>query len=54
MWKEEVIRRGLEDASLEKVVFNFVRTRLIIHISLQLLSLVLGFLGPVRSFLRTL
>lgn len=53
MWKQEVIRHGMEDASLKRVVYKFVRTRLFIHVGLLVASIVLGFLGPVNILLDT-
>jgi hypothetical protein len=47
MWNEEVKRRGLEDASLKRVTWKFVRSRVLVNIVLYLTSIVFGFIGPV-------
>ena len=53
MWKDEVLRNGLEKASLKRVVWKFIRTRALLDIFLYLLSLSFGFLGPVRRYYNT-
>jgi ATP-binding cassette subfamily C (CFTR/MRP) protein 12 len=50
MWNEEVKRHGLEDASLKRVTWKFVRSRVLVNIILYLTSIVFGFIGPVGSF----
>lgn len=47
MWKNEVNRHGMEDASLKRVVWKFTRSRVLVNIVLYLTSLVFGFMGPV-------
>lgn len=47
MWKDEVDRNGLEDASLKRVIWKFTRSRVLLNIILYLTSLVFGFAGPV-------
>lgn len=52
MWRDELLRHGHADASLKRVAWRFVRTRVLIHIGLYLISLVFGFLGPVNCAVR--
>ncbi|XP_046462037.1 ATP-binding cassette sub-family C member 5-like isoform X1 [Daphnia pulex] len=47
MWNEEVLRNGIQKASLRRVAWRFTRTRILTGIFLYFLSLVFGFLGPV-------
>lgn len=47
LWSEEVKRRGLEDASLQRVIWKFTRSRVLVNIALYLTSIVFGFIGPV-------
>lgn len=47
LWCEEVKRRGLEDASLQRVIWKFTRSRVLVNIALYLTSIVFGFIGPV-------
>lgn len=49
-WKDEVQRNGLEKSSLKRVVWKFIRTRVLLDIVLYLASLTFGFLGPVINF----
>ncbi|XP_046652903.1 ATP-binding cassette sub-family C member 5-like [Daphnia pulicaria] len=53
MWNEEVKRHGLEDASLKRVTWKFVRSRVLVNIILYLTSIVFGFIGPI-FFMRRL
>ncbi|KAI9560845.1 ABC protein [Daphnia sinensis] len=47
LWNEEVKRRGLEDASLQRVIWKFTRSRVLVNIVLYLISIVFGFIGPI-------
>jgi ATP-binding cassette subfamily C (CFTR/MRP) protein 5 len=47
MWNDEVKRHGLEGASLKRVIWKYTQTRVIVNISVYLMSIVFGFLGPV-------
>jgi hypothetical protein len=49
MWNEEVKRHGLEDASLKRVIWKFIRSRVLINIILYLSSILFGFIGPVNN-----
>ena len=51
MWKAEVHQKGLLKASLKYVVWKFIRTRVLFDMFLYLVSLSLGFLGPVSMCL---
>lgn len=49
MWNEELLRKGFENASLRRVAWRFVRTRVLVGILVYFLSLVCGFIGPVSQ-----
>ena len=49
MWKDEILRNGIKKASLQNVVWKFIRTRVILDVFLYLISLSFGFLGPVSA-----
>lgn len=49
MWNEEVKRHGVEDASLKRVIWKFIRSRVLINITLYLTSILFGFIGPVNN-----
>ncbi|EFX63846.1 ABC protein, subfamily ABCC, partial [Daphnia pulex] len=51
MWNEEVKRHGLEDESLKRVTWKFVRSRVLVNIILYLTSIVFGFIGPHGAIL---
>ncbi|KAM3625375.1 uncharacterized protein V6R79_011146 [Siganus canaliculatus] len=46
LWKEEVLRVGEERASLARVLLRFQRTRLILSVTVGVLSMVAAFVGP--------
>ncbi|KAJ8333700.1 hypothetical protein SKAU_G00410190 [Synaphobranchus kaupii] len=45
LWEEEVAREGFEKASLERVVFHFIKTRLLFVLLISILYAFLFFLG---------
>ncbi|KAG7158772.1 Multidrug resistance-associated protein 5-like 1 [Homarus americanus] len=47
LWNEEIKRNGKDDASLQRAVWPFLRTRLLIGLVMFFITLILGFLGPV-------
>lgn len=53
MWNEELLRKGFENASLRRVAWRFVRTRVLVGISIYFLSLICGFLGPVSEKIKS-
>ncbi|XP_034089649.1 multidrug resistance-associated protein 9 isoform X2 [Gymnodraco acuticeps] len=46
LWEEEVAKVGLEKASLIRVVLRFQRTRMIMSVSVGILSMIAAFIGP--------
>ncbi|KAI4830243.1 hypothetical protein KUCAC02_001889 [Chaenocephalus aceratus] len=46
LWEEEVAKVGLEKASLIRVVLRFQRTRLIMSLTVGILSMIAMFIGP--------
>ncbi|XP_042864040.1 multidrug resistance-associated protein 5-like isoform X6 [Penaeus japonicus] len=53
MWNEEVKRKGKDGASLQRVVWRFLRTRLIMALTFFMITLIMGFVGPT-IFMRFL
>ncbi|XP_027219261.2 ATP-binding cassette sub-family C member 5 isoform X6 [Penaeus vannamei] len=53
MWNEEVKRKGKDGASLQRVVWRFLRTRLIVALTFFMITLIMGFVGPT-IFMRFL
>ncbi|XP_042240635.1 multidrug resistance-associated protein 5-like isoform X3 [Homarus americanus] len=53
LWNEEIKRNGKDDASLQRAVWPFLRTRLLIGLVMFFITLILGFLGPT-IFMRYL
>ena len=51
-WQEELKRHGADEASLQRVVWKFMGTRVIVNILLYLTSLTFGFLAPVSVVLQ--
>ena len=51
IWKEEVGIKGLQEASLPRVAFKAVKTRMLVGVIIFLMSQIVTFLGPVsKSF----
>ena len=48
LWRDEVKRKG-EHSSLTRVIWKFIKTRVILDMFLYLTSLAFGFIGPVRN-----
>ncbi|KAJ4947567.1 hypothetical protein JOQ06_009602 [Pogonophryne albipinna] len=46
LWEEEVAKVGLEKASLIRVVLRFQRTRMIMSVTVGILSMIAAFIGP--------
>jgi len=53
MWNEEVKSKGIENASLTSVVWQFAKTRILLHMILYTITLTFGFIGPI-VFMRKL
>lgn len=53
MWNEEVKLKGMENASLSSVVWEFTKTRILLHMLLYTITLTCGFVGPI-VFMRKL
>ncbi|XP_071550882.1 ATP-binding cassette sub-family C member 5-like isoform X3 [Panulirus ornatus] len=53
LWNEELRRSGKNNASLQRVVWQFLRTRLLLSLFVFFVSLILGFIGPT-VFMRLL
>jgi len=51
LWKEEVRIKGLEKASLNRVVFRFCRRRIFIAVVVNIVNVVFTFVGPVSCSL---
>ena len=49
MWNEEVKSKGIENASLTSVVWQFAKTRILLHMILYTITLTFGFIGPVNT-----
>jgi hypothetical protein len=47
MWEEECHKRGLHNASLQKVINHFIRTRLIFSSLFYLICIISGYLSSV-------
>ena len=47
MWHEEVEHYGIDEASVFRVMFRFVRTRVIVTAFVQIGTLTFGLIGPV-------
>ena len=48
MWTDEVKRHGLKHASFRRAVWRFIRTRIFVGMSVFVVCLIMGLLGPVR------
>uniref|UniRef100_A0A7N8XUI2 ATP-binding cassette sub-family C member 5 n=1 Tax=Mastacembelus armatus TaxID=205130 RepID=A0A7N8XUI2_9TELE len=48
LWHDELKRRGREGASLSRVFWRFCQTRMLVAIFSLLLTMVAGFVGPVK------
>ncbi|CAI5782524.1 ATP-binding cassette sub-family C member 12 isoform X1 [Podarcis lilfordi] len=46
LWEEELAKVGPNKASLRRVVFKFQRTRILVDISANIISVIIGALGP--------
>jgi hypothetical protein len=49
-WAEEVKKKGIKDASIGRVIYRTVRTKVIVSALLYVLMLLVMFVGPVRLF----
>lgn len=49
LWNEEVKQKGLDNASMVRILWRGVKTRILFGIFFLLLSQVISFLGPVRK-----
>ena len=49
LWREELSRKGPQNASLLKVLVRAVRTRLIVSLLVLLLAMACLFIGPVSN-----
>jgi ATP-binding cassette subfamily C (CFTR/MRP) protein 5 len=47
MWNDQVTLYGLEGASLKRVIWKYSKTRVLVNISVYLMSIIFGFIGPV-------
>nr|XP_028596055.1 multidrug resistance-associated protein 9 isoform X4 [Podarcis muralis] len=46
LWEEELAKVGPNKASLRRVVFKFQRTRILVDVSANIISVIIGALGP--------
>ncbi|XP_037076068.1 multidrug resistance-associated protein 5-like isoform X2 [Pollicipes pollicipes] len=53
MWTDEVKRHGLKRASFRRAVWRFIRTRIFVGMSVFIMCLIMGLLGPT-VFMRRL
>ncbi|XP_043243521.1 multidrug resistance-associated protein 5-like isoform X2 [Amphibalanus amphitrite] len=53
MWTDEVKRHGLKHASFRRAVWRFIRTRIFVGMSVFVMCLIMGLLGPT-VFMRRL
>nr|XP_045601897.1 ATP-binding cassette sub-family C member 5-like isoform X2 [Procambarus clarkii] len=53
LWNEEIKRNGKDNVSLQRVVWKFLRTRLLFALSIFMVNIMLGFIGPT-IFMRLL
>lgn len=51
LWDEEVKQKGLDKASMHRVVWRAVRTRVLFGIFFFISSQLIGFLGPVSQII---